>query len=132
MAPGELTLETYRGTETSTPTPSIAISTVSVSNTDNRLLVSALAAPNISNGQQPIRFLAQLNQSAKVDLTIFTIIGEELFGAEIEGTPGLNTVIWNTQNKAREEVASGLYLYILRADDGTTQETKVGKILIIH
>ncbi|HTC21936.1 MAG TPA: hypothetical protein VK859_13855 [bacterium] len=111
-------------TPTSTPTP---LPTVNPG-----LVQSIVAAPNISNGQQPIRFLAQLNQGAKVDLAIFTIAGEEVFSTEMEGTQGLNTLAWNAQNNARQAVADGLYFYVVRVDNGVTAEVKNGKIVIIH
>jgi hypothetical protein len=73
----------------------------------------------------------RLSQTAKVDLEVFTVTGEGIYSIQVEGTSGMNTLTREVQNNARQGVASGLYLYVLRVDDGTTQETKVGKIAVI-
>ncbi len=96
------------------------------------LLASVVAAPNITNGQQPIRLLTYLTSQAKVSLAIFTVSGEQVYGTETEGSAGLNTIVWNLQNNGSQPVASGLYLFVLRVHNGASQETKVGKIAIIR
>ncbi len=59
-------------------------------------------------------------------------MGEKIFSTEVEGTAGLNALVWNGQNNARQAVASGLYFYVVRVDNGITVEVKKGKIVIIH
>ncbi len=98
----------------------------------NGLIQTAVAGPNISNGQSPIRIFLNLNKPAKVTLSIFALTGEQLFHTEIEADAGSNTLIWDVKNNVQSTVASGLYLYVLRVNDGLTQEIRKGKIAIIH
>jgi hypothetical protein len=106
------------GTPTATPIP--------------ELLPSVVAAPNLTNGQQPIKFLTYLTGQAKVSLAVFTVSGEQVYGTQTEGSAGLNTLVWNAQNNGGQAVASGLYLYLLDADNGVGHEIKTGKIVIIR
>ena len=96
------------------------------------LVRSVAMGPNISNGQQPIRFLVNLDRSAKIELGILALTGERVFTEQILGTQGLNTLVWEAQNNAGSTVASGLYLYYLQVDDGVGQETRSGKIVILR
>jgi hypothetical protein len=113
--------------ESSTPTH-----TPTVSPTPIGLAQSVVVAPNVVHGQQPVRFLVTLADQAKVTLTIFSISGEEVYSTQAHGEQGLNTLVWKGQNNARQAVASGLYIYMLQVDDGSTHETKLGKIVVIH
>jgi hypothetical protein len=59
------------------------------------------------------------------------VSGEEVYDVETEGSAGLNALVWKTQNNIGQPIASGLYIYVLQVNNGTTQETKVGKIAVI-
>jgi hypothetical protein len=96
------------------------------------LIQSLVAEPNIAKNNQPIDFSLNLSAPAKVDLVLFTVAGEEVYDTQIHAGQGINTIIWNTQNSTGNVVASGLYIYLLKAQcEGTTQ-TRTGKVLIIH
>jgi len=126
--PGEMMaakgLDTEGGpklTETPTPIP-----------TRSALLQSVVAAPNISTGWEPVRFLVNLNGPAHVRMSLYSLSGEQVYGVQAEGSAGLNTLTWNLQNSAGQAVASGLYIYELRIVSGTDMETKTGKVIVVH
>ncbi|HUO57705.1 MAG TPA: FlgD immunoglobulin-like domain containing protein, partial [bacterium] len=106
---------------TSTPTPTLAPEGVQ----------SIVAAPNVSRNGQPVKFLVNLNQPASIRLAIFTVSGEEVYSAQSQGSQGLNTLVWEIRNNSGNSVASGLYLYVLRASGGVNTGTKTGKIAIL-
>ncbi len=107
-----------QGTPTPTPIPG--------------LITSAVAAPNLSTGGEPIKFRVNLNSPARIQLKLFALTGEQVFSAQDEGNAGLNTLDWNLQNGDGQAVASGLYIYVLRANDGQSQETRMGKVVILR
>ena len=107
-------------TPTATPVP------------DGSLIQSAVAAPNISRGNQPINFVLNLTKPSKVDLSLFTITGEQVFDTQTLESAGKTTLVWDTQNKAHQSVASGLYIYLLKVVGAGIEETRSGKILILH
>jgi putative component of membrane protein insertase Oxa1/YidC/SpoIIIJ protein YidD len=117
----ENSLEGFTSTETPTPVP-----------TRGALLQSVVAAPNLSTGGQPIQFLVNLSRPAQVRLNLYALTGEQVYSAQAEGGQGLNTLIWKLQNQAGQSVASGLYIYELQVNDGTTQESRVGKAVVLH
>ena len=64
-------------------------------------------------------------------MSLFTITGEKVYGAQIQGRAGDNTMTWDLENKARQAVASGLYFYVLRVEDGPVELTRTEKIAVI-
>jgi hypothetical protein len=106
--------------EPGTPTP------------NGNLIQSVVAAPNISNGKEPIDFLVNLNSPALVTLTLFAITGEQVFDTQEQVQTGKSSLLWNVQNSVGQTVASGLYIYLLRVDGAGSEETLAGKVLILH
>lgn len=96
------------------------------------LVQNVLAAPNVSKGGEPVHIHFTLGNSATVRLGIFTISGEQVYSTTESGTRGVNVLTWDVQNKARQAVATGLYIYALQVDDGNSHQTLHGKILILH
>jgi hypothetical protein len=96
------------------------------------LIQSAVAAPNISNGKQPIHFILNLSAPAMANLSLFTVTGERVYDTQAQEGQGSSTMVWNIQNNAHQPVASGLYIYLLKVDGVGIEETKIGKVLIIH
>jgi hypothetical protein len=121
--PTETPTPSYAGASEGRPTP-----TFSPTALPSGLVQSLVAAPNLSNNGQPIKFFVNLNQPAKVTLGIFTLAGEKIYDTQMEGNAGLNTITWQLQNRVQEVVASGLYLYLLQVN----RETRVGKLVILH
>jgi len=117
----ENSLEQFTPTETPTPIPD-----------RGALLQSVVAAPNFSTGGQPIRFLINLSQPAQIRLTLFALTGEQVYFAQAEGSQGLDSLVWSLQNHSGAQVASGLYIYVLAASDGTSTQTHTGKVVVIH
>jgi hypothetical protein len=113
------------GTPTITPSP---ISTTALSG----LMVSAVAAPNIVMGGQLVQFLVNLNHPAQVNLTLYTLTGERVYSAQTQGSSGMNSLTWELKNNSGAPVASGLYLYVIQAADGTRTARRTGKMVVIH
>ena len=114
---------TITATPTVTPTPTI----------DSNILVqSAMAAPNVVRDNGPVQFRFFLGRPARVHLSLYTLTGEMVFQTTVAGTQGANTLVWDAQNQARQSVASGLYLYVLRFEDDRQTESRTGKIALIR
>jgi hypothetical protein len=96
------------------------------------LIQSLVAAPNISKGFEPINFLLNLNSPAQVNLTLYTIAGEKVFSTQVQEGQGKSALSWNVQNDMGQPVASGLYIYVLKAIGKGYDETRTGKALIVH
>ena len=96
------------------------------------LLVSAVAAPNISRGGEPIDFVLQLSEPARIGLKIFTLAGERVFQAQAGGITGKNTLSWKVENSVGSAVANGIYLFLLEVENGKTRETSVGKVAVLR
>lgn len=96
------------------------------------LVETTAVFPNISREGQPVQFLVNLNASARLNLVIFALTGERVFDIQAQGNGGVNKLIWNAQNNAGQSVASGLYVYVLQIFGNGTEETRTGKIVVIH
>jgi hypothetical protein len=92
----------------------------------------AMAAPNLSNNNQPINFEITLNQPAQITLNLYSLMGQEVYSTTIQGVVGANNLLWTLRNKAQEKVASGLYVYSLAVSGNGLQEKKIGKVVILH
>ncbi|HET9870469.1 MAG TPA: hypothetical protein VFR02_08240, partial [bacterium] len=106
---------------TATPTPVVLVP----------ILGKVEAAPNMTDGRAPVRFLFNLGQKARVTLALYAITGEEVYRTQVEGGAGDNSLVWKVDNQAGQTLASGLYFYILRVENGTTDLTRSGKIAVI-
>jgi hypothetical protein len=95
-------------------------------------LESAVAGPNVSRNDQPIKFMITLGSSATVQLSLYNLMGQQIFTETIEGNVGLNTMTWLVRNKAQEPVSSGIYIYMIKVNNGAETMTKVGKVLVFH
>jgi hypothetical protein len=84
---------------TAAPTPTITItpSETPVSSSEPSGLISV--APNISRAGEPINFAVNLLQSARMDLVIFTVMGEEIYRETVEGNAGTNVLDWRVCNQ---------------------------------
>jgi hypothetical protein len=65
-------------------------------------------------------------------LRLFSVIGEQVYAASIEGKTGINDLNWNLRNGLGSRVASGLYLYFVKIDDQSEWMSLKGKILVLH
>ena len=114
-------------TATPTHTP-----TITPTATPSQLLLSAVAAPNISKNGQPVQFMINLGSTANIHLDLYSLLGEKVYSNSFEGTPGLNTINWLLKNDAQSQVASGLYIYVIQVSNGYEVTTKTGKVAIFH
>jgi len=65
-------------------------------------------------------------------LSILNISGEKIYEIKSLGQVGLNSLDWTVQNNAGASVASGLYIYVAREEDGISPKIKIGKILVLR
>jgi hypothetical protein len=93
---------------------------------------SAMAEPNISRNGEPVKFVVNLVKPSLVKLALLTLTGEQVYGASFQGNTGTNSFVWTLQNQAKETVASGLYVYVLQADDGLSVTNKTGKVVVLR
>jgi hypothetical protein len=91
-----------------------------------------VAAPNISRDEEPIKFLVTLAQPGQMNLALYSLSGEKVYNISAGGTAGLNTLVWDLTNSLNQPVASGLYIYRLSANEGTTNENRMGKVVVIR
>lgn len=114
---------------TATPTATVT-STPSPLSRPGGLQVAAV--PNFSTGGEPVRFLVNLDHPGLFRVNLFSLSGEQVYSNQIEGSQGLNTLLWNLQNNNGLAVASGLYVYVLQIGEGSAQEIRTGKVVILH
>jgi hypothetical protein len=93
---------------------------------------AVLAAPNVSQNGEAIRFQVNLDEAARITLGLFTLTGEQIYGVQITGNRGLNSLVWDVKNNSGQPVASGLYIYVIRVDDGREATTFKGKLAVLH
>jgi DNA-binding beta-propeller fold protein YncE len=98
----------------------------------NSLLSSVVAAPNISQNGEPIRFLVRLTRAGQMELSLYSLAGEEVYETTVFGNAGTNSLVWKLENKTDQTVASGLYIFVLKAEDGSIVSMKVGKVVILN
>jgi hypothetical protein len=103
--------------------------TVTPSPTQDTILSTVMALPNVSRNGQPIQFKVNLTQTTRVQLTLFTLLGEQIYQASAQGSLGENSIVWDLKNHANSLVSSGIYVYILQTGNGTVQK---GKVVVIH
>jgi hypothetical protein len=89
-------------------------------------------APNISRNGEPVNFLVNLEKPAQIHLAIYSLAGELVYQATAQGSAGENTILWRLENSAGGQVASGLYIYRVVVNDGTSTRAQTGKIAVLH
>ncbi len=115
---------TFTPTPTLTPTPSPDL--------ERGLLPSVVAAPNISRDGEPIEFRVRLAQPAQMKLTLYDLLGERVYQASLAGNPGLNLLEWDLDNSMGNQVASGLYIYVLEVDGASGKTNRMGRVVVLH
>ncbi len=94
---------------------------------------SVVAAPNVSRDGEPIQFLFNLEQPAWIRLSIYSLVGEQVYNVSTAGNMGSNKLVWSLQNQDGANVASGLYIYALRIENaGGDTAVKIGKVAVLH
>ncbi len=105
---------------------------ISMRGTGDGLIQSVKAEPNITHGGTPVKVEVVLAKPAKVNLNIFTSTSELVYQTSLEGIAGSNNLTWDLKNGVKSGVADGLYVYVVRADDGERSVTQTGKIAVFH
>ena len=99
---------------------------------NGELLQEVVASPNVSVNGEAVNIKYRLNQSAGVKLRIYALTGQLVYAQNGLGTAGMNELDWNVDNRSRQKVASGLYIYVFDAQGGNQSVRKIGKILVLH
>jgi hypothetical protein len=87
--------------------------------------------PNPFNPSTEIRF--NLTRPAHVELKILNLLGQEIVTLmDARKSIGEYALFWNGKNINRESVGSGLYLYVLMANDGKKGEIVTRKMLLLR
>ena len=116
-----------------TPTPSLTTTTTPMPTVNPELLTqSVVAAPNISKNGEPVDLRVTLGHPGQVRLSVYNLVGEMVYQTTVEGTTGVNDLLWQVENQAHTPVASGLYIYILQVDDTKIRQNYTGKIAVIR
>ena len=99
------------------------------SNTNNKslsgLLPVNLNSTNYPNPFNPSTLIAfDLPVKSNVQITIYNILGNEIksFGKQMFD-PGNHSIFWDGKDNSGFSVSSGVYIYILRADDAVNKLT---------
>ncbi|HTC20025.1 MAG TPA: T9SS type A sorting domain-containing protein, partial [bacterium] len=121
-----------RGTATPVITPTITPSPTQTPSPTPDAAAFAIAAPNVSKGGEPIKFLVNLNQPSTIDLVLFNVSGEKIFETSLQGNSGWNSLPWNLENRLGGQVASGLYFYRIEATGAAAVSTRMGKVAVLH
>jgi flagellar hook assembly protein FlgD len=106
-----------------TPTPITTVTYQTLTNSE------VYSYPNPSSGITTIRFPLAAQQD--VHITIADLNGKRVWSHNIgsqETVAGINKVIWQGINNSGEQIANGLYLLIVQADN----KTVIKKIAIIR
>jgi hypothetical protein len=91
-----------------------------------------MVAPNISKDGQPIQFKVTVDKGTEIQVSLYTLVGEQVYSVQIEAAEGLNILTWPLENDLGQQVASGLYIYVIREGTGSSLKTKAGKVVVIH
>jgi hypothetical protein len=123
---------TFTPTPTVNPNETMTPTTTPTATPMSSLVASVFAAPNLSHGE-PVNIHFTLSENARVTLTIFTVMGQQIYSTTVEGAQGVNSLIWDAKSQAKNGVASGIYIYTLQIQgSGGKTITKTGKIAILR
>jgi len=64
-------------------------------------------------------------------VTVFTLAGDRVVNLPFDGTTGNGTVAWNLLSRNGQEIASGVYLYVVEASDPNFRRV-TGKFTVIQ
>lgn len=64
-------------------------------------------------------------------VTVFTLAGDRVVTLPFDGTSGNGTVAWNLLSRNGQEIASGVYLYVIEASDPNFRRVR-GKFAVIQ
>jgi len=76
--------------------------------------------------------MINLGSNATVHLNLYSLTGGGVFSEAIDGNAGMNIITWLLKNSAQANVASGIYIFKIQVNDGSTTVTKTGKVLVLH
>ncbi|MFH1428176.1 MAG: carboxypeptidase regulatory-like domain-containing protein [Candidatus Margulisiibacteriota bacterium] len=88
-------------------------------------------------GDSGTTFYYVLSEDADVITDIYTLRGEKIkrlrsYSGETGGQRGVNRITWNGRNDFAEDVANGVYLYIVIADNVGNQVSRKGKLAVLR
>jgi len=89
-----------------------------------------LPFPNPTSSVSNIRIV--LNKTADITVNIYTVTGKLVYREEINGTEGINQIVWNGLNTEGKEVLNGVYNIQAVAETATGEKAeKWSKVAIV-
>ncbi|MFC1478695.1 carboxypeptidase regulatory-like domain-containing protein [Candidatus Margulisiibacteriota bacterium] len=88
-------------------------------------------------GDSGTTFYYVLSEGADVIIDVYTVRGEKVkrlrsYSGQAGGQRGVNRVAWDGRNDFAEDVANGVYLYIVIADSGSAEVSRKGKLAVLR
>jgi len=72
-----------------------------------------------------------LCKASEITIRIYSVSGELVKQITQAGVPGNNSIYWNTKNRRSDEIASGIFIYVVEARSGNEKAVKYGKLAVI-
>lgn len=126
--------QTFTITETATITETPLPPTMTPTETPTEPDLELKIAGNFPNPFKEGTFIIfWLSKEAEVSIKIFTVSGEIVNeNGDLKGLPGNNEFYWEGKNKMGKKVASGVFIYRIRAYDEQSEIIKWGKLVCIR
>lgn len=93
--------------------------------------IYAYPNPARETGEQMVRFSCILSKPAEIKIRIYTAQGHLLKELAQAGVVGFNAVPWDGKDNYNNQVANGMYLYVITIDDGDKKITRKKKVGIL-
>ncbi|MBU0568975.1 T9SS type A sorting domain-containing protein [bacterium] len=94
---------------------------------------SVFAYPNPVRGDGPVTFQYDLENDARITIKVFTLTGTLVFSDKFDDSSGKGRQRpWNLENNKGKSLATGLYIYSIEMDDGSTNKSVIKKLAVIR
>ena len=93
---------------------------------------TVFAYPNPVRGDGPVTFQYSLPNDGRITIKVFTLTGDLVYKESFSSQEGQRTRPWNLENNKGKSLATGLYIYSIEMDDGSTNKSVIKKLAIIR
>ncbi|MBU1487835.1 T9SS type A sorting domain-containing protein, partial [bacterium] len=93
---------------------------------------TVFAYPNPVRGDGPVTFQYSLPNEGQITIKVFTLTGDLVYKESFFSQKGQRTRSWNLENNKGKSLATGLYIYSIEMDDGSTNKSVIKKLAIIR
>ncbi|MBU0568890.1 T9SS type A sorting domain-containing protein, partial [bacterium] len=89
--------------------------------------------PNPVRGDGPVTFQYSLPNEGQITINVFTLTGTLVFSDKFDDSSGKGRQRpWNLENNKGKSLATGLYIYSIEMDDGSTNKSVIKKLAVIR